>query len=256
MKFEHTEVTGFEAALRGMRNPKDSWHLGDSVYMPQGDNSLFVGIGPNDMKLAQSLIHAGSEHRKFLRFIEVSVDITAPLYFWSEYDTYKVGTVANSCSTMHKLHAYQFTADMFGADESEWDIDDLSFWTHALHYLEVKRNKYLIYTKHNSQADAMNHFRKLKQALPASFEQRRTVKLNYETLFAMCSKGQRRYHRLTEWSSDFMDWARSLPYAQELIFIDELEDRDNAWVNEMFVRQGSQTQSYCSSENPALEKQQ
>ncbi len=240
MTFEHTEVTGFEAALRGMRNPKDSWSRSDSVFRP-----MFVGIGPNDMKLAQNLIRAGSEHRKFLRFIEVSVDITAPLYWWSEYDTYKIGTAANSCSTMHKLGAYPFSVDMFGADSDDWDMEDLAFWYHAVQYLESKRQEYDARIERGEPKVAQDIFRKLKQALPTSFLQKRTVKLNYEVLFAMCSKGQRRYHRLTEWSSDFMAWARSLPYAQELIFIDETEDRDNAWVNEIFVRQSSQTQSYC-----------
>lgn len=228
MKFENTEVFNFNAALRGMRNPKNSWDKTDSY----DKNDKFI-IGKNDMKLAQSLIKAGSEHRKFMRQIFVSVDITAPLYWWKEFDTYKVGTVANSTSTMHKLATTPITLDCFETDdynniifpkeesgvEKENIIKEL-----FIPYLEYLRKMYL-HTK------SKEYWKELIRWLPESWLQKRTVTMTYENLFAMCSKGQRRFHKLNEWSGqdnsiipNFISWARTLPYAQELIFIDELEE--------------------------------
>lgn len=228
MKFENTEVWGFRHALRGMRNPKESWNKCDSHGWDQSD--LDYRIGPNDMKLAQTLIRAGSEHRKFLRQIFVSVDITAPLYWWKEFDTYKVGTVANSTSTMHKMASKPITLDCFEIDDyngySIFLDDDLSMDWDVKSYLcmlEKLRQKYL-------ETKDKRYWKELIRWLPDSWLQTRTVTMNYENLLGMCSKGQRRFHKLNEWSgqddptqSNFIAWARELPYAQQLIFIDEEE---------------------------------
>ena len=400
MKFENTEVWGFEHALRGMRNPKNSWNKSDSYY---DDNNNFV-IGENDMKLAQSLIKAGSEHRKFMRQIFVSVDITAPDYWYKEFSTYKVGVVENSTSTMHKIMSKPFTADMFECkgmrgykkevkqkpneideDTELWkrhpkysnymisnqgrvkhltyvnnktikerllcgslhndgyifvsiclgnskykqipkhrlvaetwienpnnkpeinhkdgnkqnnSIDNLEWCTssenqqHAVDNMlqpitvstykgklskeqrdeiinrynieniskrqlakeyevshttinDLLNNKYNYgdnvcneYEDFLKTIDELNELRDeyiltkdkevwktLIQKLPMNYLYTRTVTMNYENLLGMCSKGQRRFHKLTEWSEDFISWARTLPYAQELIFIDELLDK-------------------------------
>lgn len=228
MKFENTQVFNFEGALRGMRNPKESWGKSDSEWIPtdefqDGYRVMKYHIGENDLKLAQSLIKAGSEHRKFMRQIFVSVDITAPLYWWKEFDTYKVGTVSNSCSTMHKLADTPITLDCFELDDSEKvEIDCLSqyiennadLWEYIVTVCEYLRQKY-------NETKDKRYWKELIRILPESWLQKRTVTMDYENLLAMCSKGQRRFHKLTEWSELFMDWARSLPYAQELIFIDE-----------------------------------
>ena len=244
MKFEHTEVWGFEHALRGMRNPKNSWDKSDSDWEFVEDESLINPndevkflIGRNDMKLAQTLIRAGSEHRKFLRQIFVSVDITAPLYWWKEFDTYKVGTVANSTSTMHKLTSQPITRESFdiddyndsirvhsgehyGEDDNGISVD--AFIEGLVDSLEGIRLKYL-------ETKDKRYWKELIRWLPESWLQTRTVTMSYENLLAMCSKGQRRFHKLNEWSGadnaqvpNFIAWARTLPYAQELIFIDEV----------------------------------
>lgn len=244
MKFDKTEVWGFEHALRGMRNPKNSWDKSDSDWEFVEDESLINPndmvkflIGRNDMKLAQTLIRAGSEHRKFLRQIFVSVDITAPLYWWKEFDTYKVGTVANSTSTMHKLTSQPITRDSFDIDDyndsirvhsgEHYDEDDNGISVDAfveglVDSLEGIRLKYL-------ETKDKRYWKELIRWLPESWLQTRTVTMNYENLLAMCSKGQRRFHKLNEWSGsdnaqvpNFIAWARTLPYAQELIFIDEV----------------------------------
>lgn len=222
MKFENTEVFNFEGALRGMRNPKESWNKSDSGIKNDTGfafNDEFV-IGPNDLQLAQTLIKAGSEHRKFMRQIFVSVDITAPLYWWKEFDTYKVGTVANSTSTMHKLARTPITKECFEMDDFEdvSDIDTFGFvsdwWDNNVYYLENLRRKY-------NETKDKRYWKELIRLLPESWLQKRTVTMDYENLLAMCSKGQRRFHKLTEWRGAFITWARTLPYAQELIFIDE-----------------------------------
>ena len=187
-----------------------------------------VYLGPNDIKLAQSLITAGSEHRKFMRQIFVSVDITAPLYWWKEFDTYKVGTVANSTSTMHKLTSQPITIDCFEIDDyhgAELTYDDLSLdWDvkDFIQRLEWLRKKYL-------ETKDKRYWKELIRWLPESWLQMRTVTMSYENLYAMCGKGQRRFHKLNEWSgiddntlNNFISFARKLPYAQELIFLDEI----------------------------------
>lgn len=230
MKFEYTEVFNFKGALRGMRNPKESWDKSDTfVCGNSGTDCPFnncshvdgVEIGKNDLALAQSLIRAGAEHRKFMRQIFVCVDITAPLYWWKEFDTYKVGTVANSTSTMHKLASTPITKDCFEMDdfsnldtEQGWQSLDEIQWTSLINWLEDLRRSY-------NESKDKRYWKELIRLLPDSWLQKRTVTMNYENLLAMCSKGQRRNHKLTEWSKSFIDWARSLPYAQELIFIDE-----------------------------------
>lgn len=238
MKFENTQVFNFEGALRGMRNPMNSWDKGDSYIgwdgMTDTEHLKRFYIGENDMKLAQQLVRAGSEHRKFMRQIFVSVDITAPLYWWKEFDTYKVGTVANSTSTMHKLASQPITMDCFEIDDYEninlmmndgFRVSTSEKWESDIAYLEQLRLTYLA-TKQKK------YWKELIRMLPESWLQTRTVTMSYENLLAMCSKGQRRFHKLNEWSgidipniSNFISWARTLPYAQELIFIDELEEK-------------------------------
>lgn len=229
MKFENTEVWGFEHAIRGMRNPLESWNKSDSAYRevdnPSDADAIMSGnyyrIGKNDMELAQKLIKAGSEHRKFMRQIFVSVDITAPLYWWKEFDTYKVGTVANSTSTMHKLASTPITLDCFETENVEI-LEELNYniscwWSDLIDHLETLRIKYL-------ETKDKRYWKELIRLLPESWLQKRTVTMNYENLLGMCSKGQRRFHKLTEWSKDFIEWAKSLPYAKEFIFIDEVNN--------------------------------
>ena len=237
MKFERTEVFNFEGALRGMRNPKNSWDKSDSYWeqttkFEDGYRVFEYRIGQKDLALAQSLIKAGSEHRKFMRQIFVSVDITAPLYWWKEFDTYKVGTVANSTSTMHKLASTPITKDCFEMyDFSELDKLPLielenvrctmrTYWEWVLiPMLEKLRQKY-------NETKDIRYWKELIRLLPESWLQKRTVTMDYENLLAICSKGQRRFHKLTEWSKAFIDWVRTLPYAQELIFIDEVQKQE------------------------------
>ena len=226
MKFENTEVFNFEGALRGMRNPMESWDKSDSDYIEQ-DGAIIYGIGEDDLILAQKLIKAGSEHRKFMRQIFVSVDITAPLYWWKEFDTYKVGTVANSTSTMHKLASTPITMDCFEMDDFEeiiegeyFDYSAEVYWRNTVKHLEELRELYV-------RTKDIRLWKELIRELPDSWLQKRTVTMDYENLLAICSKGQRRFHKLTEWSTTFIDWARTLPYAQELIFLDEKEEKKN-----------------------------
>ena len=224
MKFENTEVFNFEGSLRGMRNPLKSHRKSDSGWRASTLSSLFVPdeyyhIGENDLNLAQRLIKSGSEHRKFMRQIFVSVDITAPLYWWKEFDTYKVGTTANSTSTMHKLASTPITAECFEIDDynAELDYDGTKLGDvidKHIEFLESMRVKYL-------ETKDKAYWKELIRWLPSAWQQTRTVTMTYENLLAMCSKGQRRFHKLTEWSKSFIDWARTLPYAQELIFPDE-----------------------------------
>jgi len=199
MKFEKTAVYGFEGALRGMRNPLNSWDRSDSYR--EGENYV---IGPADLGLCRRLISGGSEHRKFLRQIFVSVDITAPIYWWSEYDTYKVGTVANSTSTMHTLSKFPICREMFELDE-----DAPEAWEGVIAALEQLRLTY-------NETKDYRYFRAMKQLLPTSFRQTRTCTLNYETIRTMIA--QRSNHRLTEWSQDFIAWTKTLPYAEELLY--------------------------------------
>lgn len=211
MKFENTEVWGFEHALRGMRNPLNSWDKGDSGYIDRRFNDQFY-IGKNDLDLAQRLIKAGSEHRKFLRQIFVSVDITAPLYWWKEFDTYKVGTVSNSTSTMHKLASTTITKDCFEMD------DYCGFfglqWKNLIALLEQCRKEY------NKTKDK-RYWKELIRLLPESWLQKRTITMNYENVLNMYR--QRKNHKLSEWSKSFCDWIKTLPYAEELLCADNEE---------------------------------
>ena len=291
MKFENTQVMNFKNALRGMRNPKNSWDKSDSFFgllnlndteqdyevteawmqKNHSDMNLYgyeydnkelneefdnidqwlikngtlqtdsqkypeiaevAYIGPNDMRLAQQLIKAGPEHRKFMRQIFVSVDITAPLYWWKEFDTYKVGTVANSTSTMHKLTSKSITLDCFETDDYDKEVACLPGYTFnftetLISYCEALRLKYL-------ETKDVRYWKELVRWLPESWLQTRTVTFNYENLLAICSKSQRRNHKLNEWSGihtpveqSFIQWARTLPYAQEFIFIDEEVKQDS-----------------------------
>ena len=222
MKFESTEVWGFEHAIRGMRNPLESWNKSDSHYdieevMVDEEVVLERGkyiIGSNDLQLAQTLIRAGSEHRKFLRQIFVAVDITAPLYFFKELDTYKVGTVANSTSTMHKLASTPITIDCFEMGDFTPLIDnfkiDLS-WQTIMTYLEQLRQKY-------NETKDKRYWKELIRLLPESWLQKRTITMNYENILNMYQ--QRKNHKLTEWSKSFCDWVKTLPYAEELICLE------------------------------------
>lgn len=245
MRFEDTEVWGFRKALKGMRNPKNSWNKSDSVFgynqcrncnhnhlcdecSRHDPNNYSIEtpiIGKNDMKLAQQLIKAGSEHRKFMRQIFVSVDIVAPLFWWKEFDTYKVGTVRNSCSTMHKIHVKSFEKDDFthiGIDK----VGDITKKTLdiVLETLEYCRTKF-------NETKEKKYWRAIIELLPDGYNMKATITFSYENLLSMCSKGQRRFHKQNEWSGidypneeNFISWTRTLPYAQELIFIDEVEE--------------------------------
>lgn len=260
LKIEKTEVVGWEAAIRGMRNPMNSWDQSDSDYRPilckRCDNCMSYQlekwddceqceveqqtkahdgfmIGPNDLDLIMRLRSAGTDHRKFMRMIEVYVDITAPLYWWKEYDTYKVGTVANSCSTMHKIHAKEFTLEDFSCEhlldeeslppyEERADIDHCE----PLAAIDV-HGQWCYYTPKtflNMTCQVLNHFRNLYlktkdqkywlqmiQLLPTSYNQKRTLMLSYEVLANIYKS--RRNHKLDEWHT-FCDWIESLPYSE------------------------------------------
>ena len=220
MKFENTEVWGFEHSLRGMRNPLNSHIKSDSYY----DNDNYV-IGENDFGLAQRLIKAGNEHRKFMRQIFVSVDITAPIYWWKEFDTYKVGTTVNSTSTMHKLATTPITLECFEIDDyddtlvttlPDGDEEDPGNWTmysseepkSIIDWIESLRLAYL-------ETKDKRYWKELIRWLPESWLQTRTVTMNYENVRNMYF--QRKNHKLTEWSESFIKWVESLPYAKELI---------------------------------------
>ena len=235
MKFENTQIFNFQGAFRGMRNPKNSWGKSDSEwkrsYDHNYDKDLKYVIGPNDMKLAKALIAGGPEHRKFLRQIFVSVDITAPLYWWKEMDTYKIGTTANSTSTMHKLTSKPITLDCFEIDDMNpnltyYSIEDVygyqaentieMFSDFMIEQLEFLRQKYL-------ETKDKRYWKELVRWLPTSWLQTRTWTANYEVIRTIVH--QRKDHKLNEWSGkdnpskeNFIKWAKTLPYANELIF--------------------------------------
>lgn len=206
LKTANTSVMNFENAIRGARNPLNSWARMDSAYDSEGRYVL----GPNDLDLARRLARSGSDHRKYLRQIFVSVDITAPLYWWKEFDTYKVGTVANSTSTMHKIHAKSFEREDFSHDRL--DAGGLAMLDATIAYLESERQKYLA-DKENRQP-----WHNMIQLLPTSYNQMRTVTMNYENLINIYYA--RRAHKLAEWHT-LCDWILSLPYAKELICVRE-----------------------------------
>ena len=202
IRLERTSVMNIENAVRGARNPMNSWHRMDSHYDENGNYIL----GPNDLDLAVRLRKAGSDHRKFLRQIFVSVDITAPLYWWKEYDTYKIATVANSTSTMHKIHSKPFSMDDFSHDHMT--PETLAFMETVVERLEAIRLKYV------NEGKNKEDWYDLIQLLPESYNQMRTCTLNYETLINIYFA--RKGHKLSEWH-DFCDWILTLPYGKELI---------------------------------------
>lgn len=257
LKIENTEVMGWEHAIRGMRNPKNSWEKSDSGICPNGtefgycyldhrkycprqntDDPAFC-IGPNDLDLMTRLRNAGTDHRKFMRMITVYLDITAPLYWWKEFDTYKVGTVANSCSTMHKIAAKEFTLDDFSHEhlmnltdyeEAPCLEDDFPafeekdgesfFWTptdiliQTIGGLNFYRQRYL-------ETKDKKYWWQLIQLLPSSYNQKRTVMLNYEVLANIYKS--RRNHKLDEWHT-LCDWIETLPYSELITGKEEMAD--------------------------------
>ena len=206
IKLERTSVMNLENAIRGARNPMNSWARMDSYYDEDGNYIL----GENDLGLAQRLRRAGSDHRKYVRQIFVSVDITAPLYWWKEFDTYKVATVANSTSTMHKIHAKPFDLDDFSHDHMT--PSTLAFMQTIVDELEKIRLKYMEEGKNKED------WYDMIQLLPSSYNQMRTVTMNYETLINIYFA--RRMHKLQEWHT-FCDWIKTLPYAEEIIIAEE-----------------------------------
>ena len=213
IKFEHTEVVGWEAAIRGMRNPMNSWEKSDSGYKcpylkPERGHTPSccrenMCIGPNDLDLMMRLRNSGTDHRKFMRMIVVYVDITAPLYWWKEFDTYKVGTVANSCSTMHKIHEKEFTLEDFSHDH----LDDscMGLLLEMIDTLNCWRVRYIQYDDDPSIGENTGMTKKdiwwqMIQLLPSSYNQKRTVMMNYEVLANMYTS--RKYHKLTEWKGE------------------------------------------------------
>ena len=208
IKLERFEVMNMNNAIRGARNPLNSWARMDSYFDEEGK---FV-FGPNDLDLAKRLCKAGSDHRKFIRQIFVTVDITAPLYWWKEYDTYKVATVANSTSTMHKIHSKEFSRDDFSLDKL--DEDSMAFFDTIIAKLEELRLKY-------TETKDKQYWYDIIQLLPSSYNQMRTCSLNYETLINIYYA--RKGHKLDEWHT-FCDFIKTLPYAKDLIMIkDEVQ---------------------------------
>jgi len=205
IKLERTSVLNFENAVRGARNPLNSWDKMDSFT---DENGNFI-LGENDLSLARRLCSAGSDHRKFIRQIFVSVDITAPLYWWKEYDTYKVATVANSTSTMHKITSKKFELSDFSCDKL--DEDSLAFMQTVIDKLEELRLKYLETKDKQIWYDII-------QLLPSSYNQMRTCTMNYENLISMYYA--RKTHKLDEWHV-FCDWVKTLPYADVMILVKE-----------------------------------
>ena len=240
LKIENTEVMGWEAAIRGMRNPKNSWAKSDSHYECQEYDKLSYDDrktylvdkyipGSNDLKLMTTLRNAGTDHRKFMRMITVYLDITAPLYWWKEFDTYKVGTVANSCSTMHKIADKEFYMDDFSHEHLDdedlcWKYDEENRvnWRNsgvlALLYtieaLNAAREKYL-------ETKDKKYWWQMIQLLPSSYNQKRTIMLNYEVLANIYKS--RRNHKLDEWHT-FCDWIESLPYSELITGKEESND--------------------------------
>ena len=239
LKIENWEVLGWEHAIRGMRNPMNSWDKSDSIFIEDGEYHDICGnsgpsdiqfsepeIGENDYTLMKNLRNAGTDHRKFMRMITVYLDITAPLYWWKEFDTYKVGTVANSCSTMHKIAAKEFTLDDFSCEHllqsSPTKVELYSAlvcsptrdgkpqWTPMMHLLSTIAGLNHYREKYNETKDK-KYWWQMIQLLPTSYNQKRTVMLNYEVLANIYKS--RRHHRLDEWHT-LCDWIEELPYSE------------------------------------------
>ncbi len=213
IKIENTETYGWEAAIRGMRNPLNSWAKSDSYFIltqQKGEKPRAKAqIGPNDLDLMERLRNAGTDHRKYMRMITVSCDITAPLYWWKEFDTYKVGTVANSCSTMHKIQAKEFTIDDFSHEHILCEtftglVNPTTLLNGIVDVLNQNRKLYL-------ETKDKKYWWQMIQLLPSSYNQKRTVMLNYEVLANMYKS--RKNHKLNEWHV-FCDWIEGLPYSK------------------------------------------
>ena len=198
IKIEHTEVLGWESAIRGMRNPMNSWDKSDSAIVLHAA----VAIGDNDLGLMTRLRNAGTDHRKFMRMITVYVDLTAPLYWWKEFDTYKVGTVANSCSTMHKIHANEFTLDDFSCEHL--NFGSTTVLQSIINQLNACREVF-------TETKDKEWWWQMIQLLPSSYNQKRTVMLNYEVLANMYHS--RKNHKLDEWH-ELCRWIEGLPYSE------------------------------------------
>lgn len=218
IKIENVDVDGFETAIRGMRNPLNSWDKSDSFEFPPDDDGT-PWIGKADLKLMQNLCRAGSDHRKFLRMINVTMDIVAPLYWWKEYDTYKVGTVANSCSTMHTIHTKEFTIDDFSHEHL--DIHAMKLLQETVDTLNRYRELYVNYDPESFEVKGCPSKKmiwwQMIQLLPSSYNQRRTVQLNYEVLLNMYHA--RKDHKLDEWR-DFCKWIETLPCFKEICLVE------------------------------------
>ena len=224
IKFENTDVYGFDAAIRGMRNPMNSWDKSDSRYEPHCETCPTCGgecfkVGKDDLALMRMLAFAGDDHGKFARLINVTVDITAPLYWWKEFDTYKVGTVSNSCSTMHKLMDKPFEASDFSLEKVQ-PFDSCGLIDGLLELLNDLRNIYINYDIHQKTHVFNKNIKSKKdvwyiliQLLPSSYNQRRTVQLNYQVLNRIYRARQN--HKLDEWHA-FCDWLWGLPYFKEI----------------------------------------
>ena len=205
IKIERTSVMNMENAIRGARNPMNSWNRFDSYY---DENNNFV-LGENDLSLAKRLCKAGSDHRKFIRQIFVSVDVTAPLYWWKEYDTYKVSTTANSCSTMHKIHSKPFELSDFSVDHM--NEQGIKAMQEVINQLEDLRLKYL-------ETNDKEYWYTIIQLLPSSYNQMRTCTLNYENLFNIYNA--RKSHKLQEWHT-FCGWISELPYIKDFMGVED-----------------------------------
>lgn len=218
LKLENTGVFGWEATIRGMRNPMNSWNKSDSGWgfvpsqtCPTCDRyECGYIIGENDLKLMKSLSKAGNDHAKFLRMINVTVDITAPLYWWKEYDTYKVGTVANSCSTMHKIADKEFTLEDFSCEHLT--VESITFGLEPVIDI-LNKNRELYIQWENAGEEKQNLWWQMIQLLPSSYNQKRTVQLNYQVLKQMYFA--RKDHKLDEWHT-LCDWMLTLPYFKEV----------------------------------------
>ena len=242
IKLEYTEIVGWDAAIRGMRNPMNSWDRIDS-YVPEcirdcencdddtckntADSDGNIIIGPNDHNLMTSLANWGPVHAKYRRMINVYVDIIAPLYWWKEFDTYKVGTVANSCSTMHKIHEKEFTLDDFSCEhlvdelELETEDGDYEYWLTELIVVIAKlnfaRDRYL-------ETKDKKYWWQMIQLLPSSYNQRRTVMMNYEVLAGIYP--MRKDHKLDEWH-EFCHWIENLPYSEIIVLGNDVVGENN-----------------------------
>ena len=233
IKIKNTEVIGWEHAIRGMRNPMNSWERSDSEFGPFAEENVYLQridistdpkIGPNDLDLMNRLRHSGTDHRKFMRMITVYVDITAPLYFFKEFETYKVGTVSNSCSTMHKIHAKEFTMEdfshehlidyeLYSCDEVDGPVLNCApdVYCGGLQHMNLTINVLNYYRKKYLETKDKKYWWQMIQLLPSSYNQKRTVMLNYEVLANIYKS--RKDHKLDEWR-EFCKWIEGLPYSE------------------------------------------